>query len=115
MAEFNFTAINPKGKTISGEVSAKDLKDARASLRSQKLTVVKLTRKSGSEQKGSVNKSTASVDNKKSIIDNGKFRKGGTKGEKVGLEFLKRLHELLTSQRVQQTWQTGTQIGLQQR
>ena len=51
MAEFNFTAINPKGKTISGEVSAKDLKDARASLRSQKLTVVKLTRKSGSEQK----------------------------------------------------------------
>ena len=97
MAEFNFTAINPKGKTISGEVSAKDLKDARSSLRSQKLTVVKLTRKSGSEQKGSVNKSSASVENKKSIIDSGKFRKGGTKGEKIGLEFLKRLHELHAS------------------
>ena len=51
MAEFNFTAINPKGKTISGEVSAKDLKDARSSLRSQKLTVVKLTRKAALNKK----------------------------------------------------------------
>ena len=38
MADFKYVAVDAQGKTQSGEVSAKDGKEARSALRKQRLT-----------------------------------------------------------------------------
>ena len=95
MPDFNYLAVNPKGKTLSGNFSANSLKDARGELRGKGLTLLKIEQVQGSaqEKKNSKNaKGTTAKEDKTTVLQ--KFPKGSTKGEKVGLEFLKRLVEL---------------------
>ena len=95
MPDFNYLAVNPKGKTLSGNFSANSLKDARGELRGKGLTLLKIEQVQGSaqEKKNSKNaKGTTAKEDKTTVLQ--KFPKGSAKGEKVGLEFLKRLVEL---------------------
>ena len=49
MADFKYVAVDAQGKTRSGDLTAKDAKEARASLRKQRLTPVKLKVAGGTE------------------------------------------------------------------
>ena len=91
MAVFKYLAIDAKGKTLSGSVDASSEREARKKIRSQKLTLIKFTSGGGKGKK--VSKSGKFKD--KSIsLKTRSIRKGSSKGEKIGLEFLKRLNEL---------------------
>ena len=95
MPEFSYLGVNSKGKTLSGNVVAGSLKEARKDLRSKGLTPLKLTL-SESAAAEVVTKKRAKNSQSKDMKTSGLkgFVKGGAKGEKVGLEFLKRLVEL---------------------
>jgi type II secretory pathway component PulF len=91
MREFKYVAITPRGKSSTGEIIAKNAKEAKEKLvedglRPLKLTVVGKNKKTSS-------KSLAN-DAKGTKARSSKIPKGSQKGEKLGLEFLKRLHEL---------------------
>ena len=42
MPEFNYLAVNAKGKTLQGNIEAGTLKDARRNLRQEGLTLLKI-------------------------------------------------------------------------
>ena len=89
MSEFKYQAINPKGKTVSGVIDATSERDARKKLRAAKLTLLKFTNiRGGNSKKDAKPKKTSG------LFKGGVVRKGSAKGEKLGLEFLKRLNEL---------------------
>jgi type II secretory pathway component PulF len=89
MSEFKYQAINPKGKTVTGVIDATSERDARKKIRSAKLTLLKFTNMGGgNSKKDSKSKKTSG------LFKGGVVRKGSAKGEKLGLEFLKRLNEL---------------------
>jgi type II secretory pathway component PulF len=89
MSEFKYQAINPKGKTVSGVIDASSERDARKKLRAAKLTLLKFTNMSGGNSRKRLK-----IEKKSSLFKGGVVRKGSAKGEKLGLEFLKRLNEL---------------------
>ena len=91
MAVFKYLAIDAKGKTLSGSVDASSEREARKKIRSQKLTLIKFTSGGGKGKK--VSKSGKFKDKSLSLKTRS-IRKGSSKGEKIGLEFLKRLNEL---------------------
>ena len=90
MREFKYVAISQRGKSSTGEVVAKNSKEARTKLLRDGLTPLKLT-SVGKSGKGSTKSSKGSTDNKSKSA---RIAKGSQKGERLGLEFLKRLHEL---------------------
>lgn len=95
MPEFNYLGVNSKGKTLSGNVVADSLKEARQNLRSNGLTPLKLELSDSDSLVQSTRTAGKKVSRKE--VESSKikgFVKGGSKGEKVGLEFLKRLVEL---------------------
>ena len=92
MREFKYVAINKRGKSATGQILAKNTKEAKEKLQKEGLTPLKLSA-SGNKSQG---KSKATSD----VIGNDKTKtigKGSHKGERLGLEFLKRLHELHSS------------------
>ena len=91
MAVFKYLAIDAKGKTLSGSVDASSEREARKKIRSQKLTLIKFTSRDGKGKK--VSKSGKFKDKSLSLKTRS-IRKGSSKGEKIGLDFLKRLNEL---------------------
>lgn len=98
MPEFSYLAVDAKGKTTQGIIEAGTLKDARSSLRQEGLTLLKiqLSDSSVSDSKsGKKGNKNQNKDVKASLAKT--FTKGSSKGEKVGLEFLKRLVELHAS------------------
>ena len=95
MPEFNYLGVNSKGKTLSGNVVADSLKEARQNLRSNGLTPLKLELSDSDSLVQSTRTAGKKVNRKEVESSRIKgFVKGGSKGEKVGLEFLKRLVEL---------------------
>ncbi|MEC8014366.1 MAG: type II secretion system F family protein [Verrucomicrobiota bacterium] len=95
MPEFNYLGVNSKGKTLSGNVVADSLKEARQNLRSNGLTPLKLELSDSDSLVQSTRIAGKKVNRKEVESSRIKgFVKGGSKGEKVGLEFLKRLVEL---------------------
>jgi len=96
MAKFSYLAIDRKGKSLPGEIIASNAKEAKKKLRDEGLTPVKLKLLGGStSEKVSRKSNRVFGGQKKSSSENRKSTKG--KGEKVGLEFLKRLLELHSS------------------
>jgi type II secretory pathway component PulF len=96
MAKFKYVAINSKGKTLPGEIAASDAKEARQKIRQKGLTPLQIKSLSGGDSEKSPRKQKKPVKSKKKI--SGESKKGVRgKGEKVGLEFLKRLLELHSS------------------
>ncbi len=98
MPEFNYLAVNSKGKTIQGNLEADNLKDARSTLRKDGLTPLKLQVSDLAREGGKASKKSNAKQNKEtkaSLVKS--FSKGSSKGEKLGLEFLKRLVELHAS------------------
>ena len=93
MREFKYVAINKRGKSSSGQVAAKNVKDAKAQLLQEGLTPLKLT----SLGKSEIGKSNSSKERNTSPTKRSEIAKGSQKGERLGLEFLKRLHELHSS------------------
>ena len=94
MKDYKYVAIDSKGKTTSGVISAESPKDARVEIRNEKLTLLKLET-SKSKVGGKSNRKSNKTKDKK--ISGKKLSRGSSKGEKIGLEFLKRLHELHSS------------------
>ena len=90
MAEFEYIAVDKRGKTRTGLISATDTKSARRKAMQSGLTVLKI--KMSGTANASLNGSSTSGDkeNKESFLRT----KFSSKGEAVGLEFLKRLLEL---------------------
>jgi type II secretory pathway component PulF len=96
MAKFKYVAIDSKGKTLPGEIAASDAKEARQKIRQKGLTPLQIKSLSGGDSEKSPRKQKKPVKSKKKI--SGESKKGVRgKGEKVGLEFLKRLLELHSS------------------
>ena len=91
MAVFKYLAIDAKGKTLSGSVDASSEREARKKIRSQKLTLIKFTSGGG---KGKKESKSGKFKDKSLSLKTRSIRKGSSKGEKIGLEFLKRLNEL---------------------
>lgn len=92
MANFKYLAIDLKGKSQSGEIEAEDLKGARQKVRSEGLTPLKITAVGGTEKKRKPKKafSFSAKDRSAKLAS----KKLTAKGEKIGLDFLKRLMEL---------------------
>ncbi|MBN37629.1 MAG: hypothetical protein CMI29_04110 [Opitutae bacterium] len=92
MAKFKYVAIDLKGKSLSGEIEADDSKKAKQLIRANGVTPLKVTKIGGSEKKS---KTVVSLsDAKKNGSSKRGSRKLGSKGEAIGLDFLKRLMEL---------------------
>ena len=87
MIEFSYQAIDSRGRTKNGTISAENGKDARRKLSSLSLTVLKIE---GDKAKV---KKTVRSDSGKSAKTNAKrlldVKDSGAKGEKIGLSFLK--------------------------
>jgi len=96
MAKFKYVAINSKGKTLPGEIAASDAKEARQKIRQKGLTPLQIKSLSGGDSEKAPRKQKKPVKSKKKISAESKKGVRG-KGEKVGLEFLKRLLELHSS------------------
>ena len=95
MAEFNYVGIDPKGKTRSGKILGDNQKAARVKVQELGLSVLQL-KQVGGEGKSSVkNSSTSNSLSKEERV--ALKSKQGSKSEKIGLELLKRLHELHAS------------------
>lgn len=93
MPEFKYVGITNKGKSASGKIVAKNSKEAKEKLQEEGLTPLKLINdKSGTKAKSKNSNDQNTFGSKPNTI-----RKGSQKGEKLGLEFLKRLHELHSS------------------
>ena len=98
MPEFNYLAVNAKGKTLQGNIEAGTLKDARSNLRQEGLTLLKIQLSDSSVSESKAGKKANKKQKKDVKVSLAKtFTKGSSKGEKVGLEFLKRLVELHAS------------------
>ncbi len=96
MARFSFVAIDLKGKTLPGEISASDAKDARLKIKQKGLTPLQIKSVEGNNSTKSHSKQKKSSKSlKKNLSETKKNVRG--KGERVGLEFLKRLLELHSS------------------
>ena len=93
MRDFNYVAINKQGKSTSGVLSANSSKEAKEFLLSEGLTPLKL--KVTGKQESKKVKAKSSTNRLKQRGK--KIGKGSRKGELLGLEFLKRLHELHSS------------------
>lgn len=92
MAKFKYVAIDLKGKSLSGEIEADDSKKAKQLIRANGVTPLKVTKIGGSEKKS---KTVVSLsDTQKNGSSKRGSRKLGSKGEAIGLDFLKRLMEL---------------------
>ncbi|MDA8775842.1 type II secretion system F family protein, partial [Opitutales bacterium] len=96
MARFSYVSIDLKGKTLPGEISASDAKDARAKIKQKGLTPLKIKAIGGDSDVKNKNKQKKLFKSKQKILSETKKGVRG-KGEKVGLEFLKRLLELHSS------------------
>jgi len=88
VSDFEYIAIDKKGKTRNGTINAADPKAARRKIMQSGLTVLKIKMSGSSTSAGS--KESKSKENKESSLKT----KYSNKGEAVGLEFLKRLLEL---------------------
>ena len=93
MRDYKYVAITNRGKSSSGKVLAKNTKEAKQKLHQEGLTPLKLTVLSKTN-KG--NSKTAKESGEKPV-KRSPLARGSQKGEKLGLEFLKRLHELHSS------------------
>ena len=93
MRDYKYVAITHRGKSSSGKVLAKNTKEAKQKLHQEGLTPLKLTVLSKTN-KG--NSKTAKESGEKPV-KRSPLARGSQKGEKLGLEFLKRLHELHSS------------------
>lgn len=91
MARFSYVGIDIQGKTSSGEIVADDAKDARSKIKKTGLTPITVKSLGASVKKGNKTKKAQSLTKK--IAGHKKSSVSG-KGEKIGLEFLKRLLEL---------------------
>ena len=95
MPEFQYQAIDKRGKTISGSIEARSGREAKKNLRANQLTVIKFF---GSSKKIDSNLPKHGKGKNKGLLSKSKILvKGSSKGEKIGLEFLKRLNELHSS------------------
>ena len=94
MREFEYVAITPQGKSVNGTITAKNLKEAKSILDDEGLKPLNLVASKATNKKknNKQNKKLASLSFSRSQIT-----KGSQKGERLGLEFLKRLHELHSS------------------
>ena len=94
MREFEYVAITPQGKSANGTITAKNLKEAKSILDDEGLKPLNLVASKATNKKknSKQNKKLASLSFSRSQIT-----KGSQKGERLGLEFLKRLHELHSS------------------
>ena len=94
MREFEYVAITPQGKSANGTITAKNLKEAKSILDDKGLKPLNLVASKATNKKknSKQNKKLASLSFSRSQIT-----KGSQKGERLGLEFLKRLHELHSS------------------
>jgi type II secretory pathway component PulF len=88
VADFEYIAIDKKGKTRNGSINAPDPKAARRKIMQSGLTVLKIKMSGDSTSRGA---NQASPKEKKESSLKNKF---SSKGEAIGLEFLKRLLEL---------------------
>jgi len=88
VADFEYIAIDKKGKTRSGNINAPDPKAARRKIMQSGLTVLKIKMSASSASAGS--NESKSKEKKESSLRS----KFSSKGEAIGLEFLKRLLEL---------------------
>jgi len=88
VADFEYIAIDKKGKTRNGSINAPDPKAARRKIMQSGLTVLKI--KMGGSSSSADSKESKSKEKKESSLRN----KFSSKGESIGLEFLKRLLEL---------------------
>jgi general secretion pathway protein F len=91
MREFKYVAITQRGKSSSGLISAKNTKEAKEKLVKDGLRPLKISsvgKHKKSSSKSGLNDSSGEKQKSVSIA------KGSQKGERLGLEFLKRLHEL---------------------
>ena len=96
MAKFKYIAIDSKGKTLPGDIAASDSKQARQKIKQKGLTPLQITSLSGSNLDKEKSKKKKSLQSKtKASNESRKVTRG--KGEKIGLEFLKRLLELHSS------------------
>jgi type II secretory pathway component PulF len=96
MARFSYVSIDLKGKTLSGEISATDLKDARVKIKQKGLTPLQIKPLGGPGREKEKSKPSKPFRSKEKILSETKKGVRG-KGEKIGLEFLKRLLELHSS------------------
>jgi type II secretory pathway component PulF len=88
VSDFEYIAIDKKGKTRNGTINAPDPKAARRKIMQSGLTVLKIKMSGISTSDGS--KESKLKEKKESTLRN----KFSSKGEAIGLEFLKRLLEL---------------------
>ena len=95
MKDYKYVAIDDKGKTVSGVISAISQKEAKLQVGKQKLMLLKIESKSSKVSAGTGSKPAKAEKGRETEVK--KLSKGSNKGEKVGLEFLKRLHELHSS------------------
>jgi len=96
MAKFKYVAIDSKGKTLPGEIAANDAKQARQKIRQKGLTPLQIKSVSGGGLEKDKKKTKKISSSKKKAFNETKKGVRG-KGEKIGLEFLKRLLELHSS------------------
>ena len=94
MREFEYVAITPQGKSANGTITAKNLKEAKSILDDEGLKPLNLVASKATNKKknSKQNKKLASLS-----FSRNQITKGSQKGERLGLEFLKRLHELHSS------------------
>ena len=96
MARFSYVAIDSKGKTLPGEITGDDAKEARLKLRQKGLTPIQINLIGGQSSGKTKGKQKKVTKAKKQAMSGAKKGVPG-KGEKIGLEFLKRLLELHSS------------------
>ena len=95
MKDYKYVAVDAKGKTVSGVISAISQKEAKLQVGKQKLMLLKIESKSSKVSAGTGPKPAKAEKGRETEVK--KLSQGSSKGEKVGLEFLKRLHELHSS------------------
>ena len=86
--------IDPKGRTSNGKVAADNVKAARSKVQEKNLTVLKIKQVGSLAKEGRASNASPHSQKKEKSSLKGNH---GAKGEKVGLELLKRLHELHAS------------------
>jgi len=90
LADFEYIAVDKRGKTRTGVISAPDAKSARRKTMQSGLTVLKIKMSGSSNASTTGTSESVEGENKKSSLR----IKFSSKGEAIGLEFLKRLLEL---------------------
>ena len=95
MIEYSYQAVDTKGKTLIGKITAENGRDARRQLNARSLTVLKINGEEGNAKKNLGTK-LAKTTKRQSKVKFGE-KISSAKGEKSGLAFLKRLNELHSS------------------